>query len=271
MRVATTWKLVKASVAGTSHSRDDRPCQDYGLAVVLESGGGLLIAAVSDGAGSAEHSEIGAKLACETLIDRCADAFGGDTPPAEAVSRELVLSWCKDARDAIRDRADRLGTTPRELACTILVAVVADTWAAFAQIGDGAIVRTEPDGECRLVFWPQSGEYANTTTFLTDDEFAEKLQFARFDGATDAVAMLSDGLQMLALDYARRDVHAPFFRPMLTRLRESDMPSDLEGQLRDFLGSDRVNERTDDDKTLLLAVRIPPESSDEPNPGDEPR
>ena len=45
-----------------------------------------------------------------------------------------------------------------------------ESWSAFLEIGDGAIVILD-DGVLRPVFWPQSGEYLNTTYFVTDSDF----------------------------------------------------------------------------------------------------
>jgi hypothetical protein len=107
------------------------------------------------------------------------------------------------------------------------------------------------------VFWPQSGEYANTTNFLTDPEWAEHLAFAQRPVRVEELALLTDGLQTLALSFAGRTVHAPFFRPMFQRLRAAAPGEGLARALRQFLDSEPVNARTDDDKTLILATRVP--------------
>ncbi|MGA0525444.1 protein phosphatase 2C domain-containing protein, partial [Escherichia coli] len=61
----------------------------------------------------------------------------------------------------------------------------------------------------------------------------------------------------LALAFETKLPHQPFFEPMFSVLRRTE-PSDCEGlsaQLGQFLNSPQVNERTDDDKTLVLATR----------------
>jgi hypothetical protein len=72
------------------------------------------------------------------------------------------------------------------------------------------------------------------------------------------VAVFSDGIQRLALVYQAKEVHKPFFEPMFARLRKAAGNEEfdlLSGQLALFLGSPAVNERTDDDKSLILATR----------------
>ena len=62
---------------------------------------------------------------------------------------------------------------------------------------------------------------------------------------------------MLALSKATGKVHGPFFKPMFENLRRAPNGDILRDSLSAFLNSSRVNERTDDDKTILLATRRP--------------
>lgn len=64
--------------------------------------------------------------------------------------------------------------------------------------------------------------------------------------------MLSDGIQLLALRYADNTAHDPFFRPLF---EFAGNPASTNAELEEFLRSERVCERTDDDKTLVLAIR----------------
>jgi hypothetical protein len=142
----------------------------------------------------------------------------------------------------------------REFATTILTAIVGPSQALFSHIGDGVIVYGDGDGY-RTPFWPQQGEYANTTYFLTGSDFEDQIAFEGIDRQIDEVALLTDGLQPLALHYATRSVHSPFFQPMFAALRGANDPEEFREPLKAFLNSAGVNSRTDDDKTLVLATR----------------
>lgn len=215
----------------------------------------VLLLACSDGAGSASRSEVGSRLACETVLAAAAAWIGQGNTPADVQDAHME-DWFLEAIHRIADEAAHLQTRPRELACTLLFGMVGDSRSAFAQLGDGAIVIATGE-DYTPVFWPQSGEYANQTYFVTDQETLTRVQYDRFVGPIDEVALFTDGIQSLALHFATQSAHSPFFRPFFARLRQEPPGerNDLSRSLARFLDSPRVNERSDDDKTLLLATR----------------
>jgi hypothetical protein len=242
---------------GTSHIRSGLPCQDSCLADVAPTEDGTVaILVCADGAGSAAYSNIGAQIACEAVAKSVrSDLCEGQT--VTGIERDSVLFWVERTREFLHDEANRRKVSPRELACTLVLAVVGEAGAAFAQIGDGAIVLWD-EQSYQPVFWPQPGEYANTTDFLTDSDYSRRLSFERRPGRFDELALLTDGLQRLALDYEAKSGHRPFFHPLFRSLRNAKVVDALAEQLREFLDSPRINQRSDDDKTLILATRVPP-------------
>ena len=248
------WKLLCQSVLGTSHERVGQPCQDYCTAasVPLPEGAALVLVC-ADGAGSAEHSAVGARLACETLLSTIGDWLhrNGTLP---LVLETQATQWIRPVHERLVAEAARLEVHPRQLSCTLLFAVLGSEGAAFGQIGDGAIVARRGDDYEHLL-WPRAGEYANTTFFVTDPKFADNLQCVWCAIPPEEVALFTDGLQTLALDFNRRQAHGPFFAPMFQALAAAAEPEALLGPLVDFLRSPAIAERTDDDKTLILATR----------------
>jgi hypothetical protein len=244
------WKLVHGSVRGTSHAATDQPCQDFCAGKHVDS---TVAAACSDGAGSADLSHLGSKSAVERFMDVA-------TPSESAPERAAIEAWVDAARERVLEEAATQGVVPRRLACTLLVAIVGDGWATFAQIGDGVIV-FNGDAGYELAFWPDNGEYANTTRFLTDDDYRKHLRIEIVTRQVSELAVMTDGLQMLALDFKGARVHDRFFEPLFRTVRNNPNEEALRTSLLEFMDSKRVNERTDDDKTLLLATRINPDAS----------
>jgi hypothetical protein len=179
--------------------------------------------------------------------------------------RELIELWVEAARGRLLEEAVAQDVPPRQLACTLLAAIVGDDWAAFVQIGDGVIV-FDGDSGYELAFWPENGEYANTTRFLSDADFRKHLRIEIVSKRISELAILTDGLQMLALDFAMARVYDRFFAPLFRTLRNGASEDTLRASLLDFMNSKRVNDRTDDDKTLLLATRNTPDVP--PSPPD---
>jgi serine/threonine protein phosphatase PrpC len=209
-------------------------------------------AIVCDGAGSAAYGGQGASLTCRILSVALRRHFCGrpDLP-----DDGQLWAWVDLARDAISAAAQRKGSNRRAFASTLVMLVVGVDGVLVGHIGDGAVVGREQDGLWRSLSWPDNGEYASTTYFVTDDP-APKLRLSRFDGGMDAFALFSDGIEDLALDQKATIPHEPFFRTMIGPLDVAAEPGKnrrLSAALAQFLGSARVGERTDDDKSLILA------------------
>lgn len=251
------WNVVEACSRGTSHTATGKPCQDAVLAQRFETPSGPAVAiAIADGAGSAEKSDLGAQEVVMFLA-KSAAAFSGDF---SQLNKEDVLLWFEDARRHLAEQIAQSATCPVDaLASTAMLAILWETGAAFAHIGDGAWV-AQKEQEYVVVTWPFSGEYANQTKFLTSADAGEHFVFDLFSERPAAVAGFTDGVQLLALNFAAESAHAPFFDRLLAPLRGGIAPETLKPALATFLDSSLVNERTDDDKTLVLACWC------EPNP-----
>jgi hypothetical protein len=246
-----TWSVLGESVAGSAHRARNIPCQDAFRSRLFGSNCDWLVVAVADGAGSASHSDVGANCACDEFVQRVATRS-----PDSLSSLESMVSLFTDVRAVIVGEAEKLAVPPRELACTALLAIVGPESVAAAQLGDGAIVLV--DGrDFKTAFWPEPAEYANMTDFITDTRFADALRFERFPPGLSEIAILTDGLQRVALDFGARTPHQPFFRPLFNILQTVTNIGSLSQPFLAFLDSPRINERTDDDKTLVLAVCRP--------------
>jgi len=244
------WKLVYGSVRGTSHARSGQPCQDYCTGRAVDS---IMIAACSDGAGSASLSHLGSRLAVECFVEAATQSQDGSPP-----DRATIESWVELSRRQVLDEASAQGVIPRQLACTFLGAIVGEDWAVFAQIGDGVIV-FDGESDYEMAFWPDNGEYANATRFLTDDDYLDHLRIETVARRISDLAILTDGMQTLALDFAAARVHRPFFTPLFQTVRNGPNVATLQTSLLGFMDSKRINDRTDDDKTLFLATRMVPD------------
>ena len=250
----STWKLVFDSVTGTSHESNDTPCQDCCRVVTVPgSEEDILIAVCADGAGSAEHSDTGSQLACDQFIELCQTYISNES--ISEVSTERIVSWLISIREILDTKAEELEVESRQLATTLLGCVITPSDSIFVQIGDGAMLfRCEQEFE--YAFWPHSGEYANTTNFLTSDDYLDKFEWRMITDRVNELVAFTDGLERLILKFEDQSIHEPAIIPMLEVVRKSETGEEFFEPLRSFLNSNIVNERTDDDKTLVLATRL---------------
>lgn len=254
----THWQVVGASVRGTSHERTNTRCQDAWSAWSAATG---CILVVADGAGSAPLSDKGAKLATHWACQDLADALrkNNTTDWAATLRRAFRVAHWRVERQAVL-----LGVPVNALACTLTSVVCTDSLVAVAQIGDGLVVAQWADDPAALqrLSTPQRGEYANETLFLshlkTEDSLEQLVGICIVERAARGVAAMTDGLLRLAVhvqdDYRP---HSPFFLPFFQLAAQPALDvAQANAQIADFLASPRVCERTDDDKTIVIAYRV---------------
>jgi hypothetical protein len=133
----------------------------------------------------------------------------------------------------------------------LICALVSDEWVAAGQVGDGAAVAAE-NGVYTALTQPQRGEFANETFFIVMDGARPDVYSAR--RRIESLALTTDGLTRIAMEKGNQP-HAPFFKPLFDFAAQAG--DEAAQQLAGFMASERVCERSDDDKTLVLAVRRP--------------
>ncbi len=238
-----SWKVLGVSVAGTSHEKTGTPCQDAHRIEITDTG--VVLIAFADGAGSASLAEIGALAAADTAIDILISEIEDGTDWHESLRRTFAA-----AREKIVCEAEGQGVEVRELACTLTLIVSDGLLTVGGSVGDGAVIVDIGDRLFPFLV-PERGEYLNETGFLHDASI-ERIALQTYDGEVSGIAAFTDGLQMLALKLPEAEPHAGFFAPLFRFVRNENATVE---ELRMFLHSPRVVERTDDDLTLILAVR----------------
>ena len=252
-----TWKAIGGSVAGTSHINAGKGCEDALQYRVIQTPGGdeVLICACSDGAGSAIHAQY-ASACCTEKVMAALSKFGEE---AVLVTESVIFSMAEEIYSHFENEAISNGIPINEYSCTLLGCYIAGGRAVFFQVGDGAIVRNDGTGFFIPVWWPHNGEYQNSTSFLVDDKAFSNLKVCVLEEQIEEIAIFTDGLQMLALNMETRHAHQPFFTGLFKYLRMADEEGKitiLQRKATEYLGSEQINGRTDDDKTLFLATRV---------------
>ena len=257
------WCWVGASSVGTSHIEAKKECDDSAACIELQAEGGpLLVAVVFDGAGSADFGGIGSRLVVRGFV-RSAYKYLNQGGAIRAISDEMAREWIDAVRDRIFVAAKEKSALPRDFAATLVGLVVGPQRAVVCHIGDGAcVLREQVTMDWTVPSWPAHGEYASSTNFVTDDPEAQ-LRVIHLEGSYRDIAVFSDGIERMVLDFKNNTAFARFFDVMLAPLKGNQPGRDrlLSRRLRDYLASKAVNDRTDDDKTLMMAHKIEAPSS----------
>ncbi|MEH1941571.1 MAG: PP2C family serine/threonine-protein phosphatase [Nostoc sp.] len=254
------WKAVARSAIGTSHQNQGIVCQDYGDYRIFND---VIVGAVSDGAGSAKYSDIGSKLAVETVLKCFSDINeypdkqeefdqSFSQPLSKEEAQKLFAKIAKKVITELHKQAAKEDYSVNDLACTLLVFVATNDWVAAMQIGDGFIVVHSQESEYQLLFQPDKGEFINETTFITSTNAVKEMQVEVISEKQEFICASTDGLEKVAIRLSDWKAFSPFFKPLEQYLHELVNPEEEDKYLIEFLNSERLNSRTDDDKTLLL-------------------
>lgn len=259
MSGANQWRYARASVIGSAHLNQQTACQDRFLCRVIEtnSDGEILIAAVADGAGSTTDGQTGAEIACEFFAEQIAAFLASANASVNSLNEDFGKLWISYFQAKITAVARENSKTTRDYASTFIAAIVGATGAVFYQVGDGgAVFSASGKAESyQFAIEPTESEYVNMTDFLTDETAANSLRFVRLEQPVEDVILFSDGIFAVAVDYQTNKPHEPFLMPMIAPLRNNIEINGLNEKLEKFLASPKINEKTDDDKTIILASR----------------
>jgi Protein phosphatase 2C len=254
------WSWVGACSTGSAHVQAQTSCDDSAACLEFrENHRSILLAIVSDGAGSADHGAVGSRIVVRHFASAAFNFLRSGGLPS-AINEEISRGWLDEVRDRIFSVAQRMTAQPRDFAATLIAVFVCNDHVSICHVGDGACALRGrgADQGWLIPSWPSHGEYASSTYFVTDDP-VPNLRITHLPGEFCEVAVFTDGLERLALDFTHKVAFAPFFDPIFRPLAAGLGPGrdrKLSVQLRTFLDSPVVNERTDDDKSLVLARRI---------------
>jgi serine/threonine protein phosphatase PrpC len=251
------WRVAHASAIGLAHLNQNTECQDrFACQTVETKGGQVLVAVVADGAGSTTDGQIGAEIGCQSFIEQVKDFLNSQDASVSSLNLEFGRFWISYFQKKIIETAEKAGKEIRDFASTLVGAVVGEDQSVFFQIGDGGSVfsTSGESASYQFAIAPEETEYVNVTEFLTDENAGSRLRFRLIEERIEDLILFSDGIFAVAVDYQTNQPHEPFLMPMMAPIRSGSSNS-LNEKLEKFLSSPKINEKTDDDKTIILASR----------------
>lgn len=203
----TPWQVhVQPPRQGSSHAKSGVPCQDAAWTEKTEF---AVTAALCDGLGSLEYSQIAARAAAcaaarlvssrisEILAER--GCLFLREQELEALRRDVLAG----AREAVAEEAERFGLSASEMDCTLLLACLTldGKRVLFGQLGDGAVCAIQKNRGVLLRARENPNRATSNETATVCSPDAEKwfglqlFQFETAGRALDGFLLTTDGLQ----------------------------------------------------------------------------
>jgi hypothetical protein len=203
----TPWQVhVQPPRQGSSHAKSGVPCQDAAWTEKTEF---AVTAALCDGLGSLEYSQIAARAAAcaaaRLVSSRISEIFAERgwlflrEQELEALRRDVLAG----AREAVAEEAARSGLSASEMDCTLLLACLTldGKRVLFGQLGDGAVCAIQKNRGVLLRARENPNRATSNETATVCSPDAEKwfgLQLFPFKTAgrtLDGFLLTTDGLQ----------------------------------------------------------------------------
>lgn len=241
-------RVIAASIKGTRNRLRNVSCQDH---FAHSQSGKNFIAIISDGAGSAKYAKIGARIACETIVDLLKNAnmknIKKEVHHAIKVAREKILYH----------RLNKKKEDLSDFAATIVGLVFNEKYGGiFFHIGDGAAIAfKDKEYENFIISKPDNGDFACETFFYTMPDWQSSLRFTHFEKLNSFILM-SDGLTNFAFANDYQDLEDKFIIPISNFLDNEKTKYKAVDALTKTISNPKAERINPDDKTFLWAKHI---------------
>jgi len=275
------WISAWCSIIGSSHILEGLPCQDSSKVEYVEDSD-FIIAAISDGAGSCDNSQIGSSFLVSRAIEKMASMLklnnwltNDDLKLSQEKWRSEVFILFIELKEELKSKANELELDFKSLSATLIIAVSNGNFIACANVGDGRAAFRDTESEWLPMVVPTKGEEANQTLFITSDMWdtnndSEYFGSFFYSNPITAFALLSDGCERASFEilkyseeedkyYDPNNPFKPFFEPNysnLLKLKNANVDQIKINELwTSFIekGNQKLISETDD-KSMILSV-----------------
>lgn len=238
---------------GTYHVKHDMVCQDAHN--IIKCDDSYAIAAVADGLGSEEHSDVASQMAAKISTEYCAENIKNNC------TDEQILEIIRDSFVLAQSRIEKVATDNGhdldQYDTTLSLAVFKENALYYGQSGDSGIVTLTAEGLYKKVVEQQRDEEGRVFPLYFGED---KWVFGKFPEPVVSVFLATDGmLETLFPVYIRNEpvniyvaLARYFMGPDSLHIEESGEDS-VKEKVAEFMNN-IPDAQVNDDKTVVVLV-----------------
>jgi len=242
----------------TYHTKNNIVCQDdHAIEKCCDD---MVIAAVADGLGSEEHSDVASQIAVDISTSYCKENITKSSGKDD-ILRIIKESFSK-AQRAIEEKVNEQGHAIEQYDTTLTLSVLIDDTLYYGHSGDSGIVVLTSEGLYEKVTEQQRDE--NNCVFPLF--FEDRWVFGCFDKKVSSVFMATDGMLETLFPFLIKNetvsIHvnlAQFFMDNRKLNIDKEGEDAVKARIEDFI-KNIPNEQVNDDKTVVVLVNTDVES-----------
>jgi acetyltransferase-like isoleucine patch superfamily enzyme len=237
---------------GTYHVKHGIPCQDGHKIVKINDD--FVIAAVADGLGSAEHSDIGSKSAIEESTKYCV-AHITPSSTSDEICNIIKISF-EQAQRIIEKNAQSNNHGIEQYDTTLSLAVVIGDTLYYGHSGDSGIIALTNEGLYEQVTKQQRDDEGRVFPLFRDDMY----EFKQYDKKVASVLLATDGMLETFFPICIKDdpikIYIKLARYFMDNraLHIDELGEEAVQSSREQFVHNIPGEQVDDDKTIVVLV-----------------
>ncbi len=238
---------------GAYHIKQNMVCQDSHN--IIKFGEDMIVAAVADGLGSEQYSDIASRLAADISTNYCAENIQHSSSDEDIL--DIIQQSFQQAQWTIEQTCVEQGHEADQYDTTLSLAVLINDSLNYGHSGDSGIVALTTEGLYYKVTTQQRDEDGRVFPLFFGPE---KWEFGKFNQSVVSVFLATDGMyEILFPIYIRNEkvniyvALAQFFMdPQALHIEELGEPT-VQAEMDKFVSS--ISEaQVNDDKTIVVMM-----------------
>jgi serine/threonine protein phosphatase PrpC len=247
---------------GTYHIKNDIVCQDSHS--IIKVNDNIVVAAVADGLGSADYSDVASRLAADISTEYCKENLNLQGTVDEILA--IIKTSYTNALRAIEERAKSENHDLEHYDTTLSLALLIDNTLYYGHSGDSGIVALTVDGTYEKVTEQQRDEDNRVFPLF----FKDRWEFGLFEHKVCSVFLATDGMLEPLFPFLIKNEPvsiyvslARYFMDNRALNIDNNGEDSVKTRIEEFI-KNIPDEQINDDKTVVVLINTSKESTIQP-------